>query len=185
MKQLLIAFAACIVLLSACKKDETTPATLHYDGDNIDAPSMPANTYEAAAKFSETMLSPYKDNQITKVEYYLKNLPDSARVVIYEGTELSTTGSIVYSADVTSSMTANSWNTHTLTTPLTVGSNRDLWVAIRFKHATSKSVIGCDAGPRNANGDWLYDSSDKKWETFLLRTANSVNVNWNIRITVE
>ncbi|NBC09496.1 MAG: hypothetical protein GVY26_20080, partial [Bacteroidetes bacterium] len=39
--------------------------------------------------------------------------------------------------------------------------------------------IGCDAGPNQSNGDWLYDSNDSQWLPYTDRTPESIN--WNIR----
>jgi hypothetical protein len=44
-------------------------------------------------------------------------------------------------------------------------------------------VIGCDAGPSKDNGDWLYESGDGQWISFLDRGGDDIN--WNIRAVID
>ncbi len=51
------------------------------------------------------------------------------------------------------------------------------------EHAQQQQSIGCDAGPRKTNGDWLFSGADLSWLTYQERTGEGVN--WNIRGRVE
>ncbi|HLF64051.1 MAG TPA: hypothetical protein VI603_09870 [Saprospiraceae bacterium] len=49
--------------------------------------------------------------------------------------------------------------------------------------STALQVIGCDAGPSKDNGDWLYQSSDGLWRSFLDRGGDDIN--WNVRAGID
>jgi len=64
---------------------------------------------------------------------------------------------------------------------ITIGRS-DLWIAVVYTITQSTQVVGCDAGPRDANGDYLKDNTT--WTTFLDFTG-SESINWNVRGIVE
>ena len=69
-----------------------------------------------------------------------------------------------------------------MTDPITL-ENDEYWLSVRVVHTTQQQSFGCDAGPANANGNWLFSSLDNSWITFSERNNNdpSASVNWNIR----
>jgi hypothetical protein len=155
---------------------------LRYDADNANAPNLPAATYEAAARFTAAQTAALAGGELIEVEFYILFLPTSATLKVYDAGTATSPGALLYSADVTASVTQTSWTTHVLTTPVAIAGG-DLWIAIEFTHALSQRVIGCDPGPAVPDGDWLYSSSDGMWTPFNQRFP--VSVNWNIRGIVE
>jgi len=180
---MLLLFAG-LVCFSACKDDElvTLDGILSHDGPNSTGPLLEVGTHEAAAKFENADLAAYEGQQLTKVEVFMGQAPAKTTVVVYGAGTANEPGAELYSADISSAVGGGNWVKHTLSTPIDVDGT-DLWLAVRLEHTVEQQSIGCDAGPRENNGDWLYKSTDGNWETYVDRTSESVN--WNIRGTVE
>lgn len=180
-----------LMLLQACNTDEEVGpgplidpdlVVLHYDGDNQDAPFLPANTYEAAIRFAPSRLSPLAGSSLKEVHFFLQQLPKSLELRIYTSLGGIRPDSLVYSADIPNGLQANTWNRHILTTALPIP-QKDLWVAVKFEQEVDARVLGCDIGPAVTNGDWLWDSSDNQW--LPLSQRSPININWNLRAAVE
>jgi hypothetical protein len=135
-----------IVFVSSCDDDDpmAMPVTveLRHDGDNAQAPNLGAATYEAAARFSAAATAPLAGGELTAVMFHVTSLPSSAAVKIYGPGTASTPGALLYSADVGAALVPASWNTHTLTNPVTVIGG-DLWISIEFTHVATQKMIGC------------------------------------------
>ncbi len=173
-----------LTTMMSCKKDKNDKTVeLRYDTANIDAPLLPGASYEGAVRFPVTLVDQNAGALLTKVDFYIKNVPNSTEVKIYRGSVSGTApDELVYSSVVTGNVSANSWNTHTLGTPLAVNGD-DLWVSIAFSHAGDLQALGCDAGPAVANGDLILDPAQGFWRG--LSSYTPVSINWNIRATVE
>lgn len=157
---------------------------LNYDASNLTAPNLSAGTYEAAAIFTSDETANMQNGQLTEVYFYLLNTPSSATVKIYRGTDQGFPIELIYSKGVTSSMEANSWNHHILDSPIDITQD-DIWIAIRFQTGQQDQIIGCDPGPADQNGDWLFENADGNWDRLLRRSNNEANINWNIRGVVD
>jgi len=155
---------------------------LRHDADNANAPNLPAATYEAAARFTAAQTAALLGGKLIEVDFFIQFLPASAMLKVYDAGTAGAPGALLYSADVTASLTQAAWTTHMLTAPVTI-SGGDVWIAVEFTHAVSQRVIGCDPGPAVPDGDWLFSSADGMWMPFNLRFP--VSVNWNIRGRVE
>ncbi|MEO0468641.1 MAG: hypothetical protein AAF206_03400 [Bacteroidota bacterium] len=180
-----------IISLIACDRNNLEPGpqiepplvALQYDGPNQTAPSLAGGTYEGSVRFRSNQLANIVDGKLTDVYFYIMEKPQSVSVKIYEGSENTGPRDLVYSAGVTSAVTGNSWNQHTLSNPLNI-SGEDLWIAVKFSHTNQAQTLGCDPGPNQPNGDWLLDESDNQWLTFGNRAAGA-SINWNIRAAVD
>lgn len=173
------------MLWAGCDKDEDTKLDniLHYDGDNLTAPLLPPGTSELAVRFTSTHTTPLAGRKLEEVRFYVKEVPDKCEVVIYDMGGASLPGTELYSQDVTASLKANSWVTHTLSTPVEI-KGQDLWISTRITDSSQGNYVGCDAGPNQTNGDWMYLPTDNKWSPFKIRVP-SESVNWNIRGVVS
>jgi len=181
-----VALLFVVVLMasfSSCKKDKKTVFQLNHDSANLDAPNFPANTYEGAARFPASTVAEYSGGNLVEVEYYIKDVPNSTKLNIYTGTSSGEPQTLAYTATLTGSVNAESWNTHTLLQPLLM-EGTDLWIAIEFSHTDSKQVLGCDTGPATSDGDHFYDPVTGVWQKLSVLNP-SVNINWNIRGKVE
>lgn len=183
MKKLSILLLLFCVLTYSCKDDDPIEKDfiLQHDGDNATGPQLDAGTYEAAVRFVGDDVSIYSGNKLTEVEFFMGNEPASCRVIVYDEGANNTPGNELYTANI-NSVQSPAWNTHRLATPVDITGD-NLWISIELVHDQSQQSIGCDAGPRSTNGDWLFQDSDGNWETYQNRTGESVN--WNIRGKVE
>jgi hypothetical protein len=176
-----------ILLFAGCEgNDIPSPpdgySFLNYDGKNRDAPALPGNTYEGAARFPASRLIPNLGDTLEEVHFYIRDLPESCEVRIYSGEIAGAPDSLLYSADVSSQISAGSWNIHKLASPVPI-EGPELWLAIRFSHTDEKRTLGCDPGPAVTNGDWLYDAGDGFW--IPLSDRSQIDINWNIRGLVK
>ncbi|MBT8219981.1 MAG: hypothetical protein KJP00_09150 [Bacteroidia bacterium] len=179
MKKTLTFLLFFALILCACDKDEDSINYLQYDGDNASSPILPAGTYELAARFPASITRLYDGQALSSIEFLVYEVPLSLEVVIYgPGANADIPGPIIHEA-LLSGVGRDSWNIYELDTPIILG-NSELWISIRFTTNASEQTIGCDAGPRNANGDRMYTQNDNTWQTFL-DFAPGESINWNIR----
>lgn len=156
---------------------------LSYDGDNFTAPTFPAGLYEFAARFPATLTRNVEGRAITQVSFYLYNRPEQMYLNISRDISPIEPGAIENTQLITNA-SPNSWNTITLDTPYELDGTA-VWVGIEVTQNDQIQTVGCDAGPANANGDWLYDEETMTWETFINRTGQNESVNWNIKAIVN
>lgn len=173
---------ACVMFAFSCNDDDVSPNPdniLSYDGENSSAPLVEAGQHEFAARFLASQTSFFEGQELTHVDFFMGPVfPAKCEVKVYGANNSVSPGSLLYSKDVTNDLIGQDWNSHQLSTPITVPSG-DLWIAIAVEHTTNQQSVGCDLGPANPNGDWLFKSTDGGWERYLDRTTESVN--WNIK----
>ena len=169
-----------MLLLAACGGDERSLETsLRYDGDNFNAPLLNPDTYETAARFPANITRDYVGQKLTQVSYYMAATPLQTTLKIYSGGTSSAPGQVVYEATLTGTITNNAFNAHVLSEPLEI-TGEDLWLSVRFRLNRGLQTIGCDQGPRDDNGDLMYQESTGEWTTFNDFTGGE-SINWNIR----
>lgn len=179
MKQLLyLGLAACLLLSVGCEKDAAPDNILNYDGENFTGPLLEAGFHELAVRFTPDMTGPVAGRQLVAIPYFMGAKPQQAEIRVYGEGGPSFPGDLLYSADITDEIRTLRWSEHALSTPIDIA-QEDLWIAIAVTHASSQQSVGCDSGPNRTNGDWLFQSADGLWDTYINRTGESVN--WNIR----
>jgi len=179
---IILSLAFIALIFSSCGPDEEF--ILSYDAANNDAPLLQAGTYLGAARFPASVFADRTGETLEAVEFYLKDVPTSAEVVIFSGGTANAPGAEIYSSSVTLSASGNSWNFHTISQDITLGTE-DLWLGIRFSQDGDAQVLGCDLGPANENGDRFQNLSGD-WETLRNFSAGTVDINWNIKgVVVE
>lgn len=187
MKKVLYSLFIFVVFISACSDDDLDfiydPGRLHYDSENFTAPFLPAGTAEAAAKFPPKILDLYEGRQIEAIQLSIYNIPEACTLLLYGDGSNDTPGPVIYEQDIRSILEENKWNTISLPSPIPIPDDGDLWIALRSIHPVSLQVIGCDPGPSKENGDWLYESGDGLWRSFLDRGGDDIN--WNIRAVID
>ena len=186
MKKLFILLAVLSIAFAGCKDDDPviTPNVLRHDGPNQDAPLFDPGEHEAATRFSRGFLTEHQGKFIDEIEFYIEDEPDFCEILIYEGGSANGPLDLIYSFDFTSEVRRSSWNRHLLDSPLEI-LDEELWISIYTDASTPRRIIGCDSGPADGNGDWLYTEFDNEWRTFRSRTNGNVSVNWNIRANLS
>ncbi|MEL6388606.1 MAG: hypothetical protein AAFQ02_00475 [Bacteroidota bacterium] len=181
----LILLALGLVLFS-CSDDSDEPTEgliINYDSDNVTAPNLPAGFYEFAVRFPANITRDLVDRQLTQVSFYLYERPDELWITVSPDATATTPGNLLVEQQVTN-LRSNSWNTISLDSPYTFSNNAPIWIGVQIIHNQSAlQTVGCDAGPANPNGDWLFDDADGQWLTFRDRVNDSVN--WNIRAIIS
>jgi len=181
----MLRFLFCLTLLSSiaisfssCGDEEPDEMLLHYDGANTTGPTFFPGEYVTAARFPSLITRAFTGQSITAVDVYILDVPNSAEIILYggDGSDASPATQIQFQ---NVSLRANSWNRITLTTPYVIDGT-EIWLGLFFQIDRQTQVTGCDEGPANTNGDYLYQNSDRQWTTFRdLTTTESIN--WNIR----
>lgn len=184
MKKILFLFLGLSFLAISCQDDPVViNADLHLDGVNNTAPIFDPSIYTCAVRFSAGVTSGFFGKDIEEIEFHLTDIPNQIIVQVFaEGTR-TLPGTLLYEADVTSSVIANSWNRHTLTSPVSIV-GEDIWVAVEISQSNRIATIGCDSGPAVSDGDWVNTNERMRWETFRELTGTE-SINWNIRANVS
>ncbi len=187
--------AGLFVLTSftACDQDPPLPepqveaplVQLSHDGSNVDAPQFPSGVYEGSVRFTPADLAGLDGKSLVEVIFYTLDLPRSATLRIYQGTENNGPKELLLSDAIGSELTSESWHRLTLDTPIALDTQQDLWIGFRFDNPADARVLGCDPGPAATHGDYLFDSSDGQWRKLSIRTNNGININWNLRGVVQ
>ena len=184
MKYAFFLLAFGLLLNTSCKDDDDGPQTgnnvLNFDGENSAAPTLDQGVYEAAVRFPASITSDFVGRQILEIQFFLGSVPAKTEIFISEAGTSTTPGDIIYQADVSGNANVGSWNTHTLTSPVSIDGS-DIWVSVLVDHPTAIATVGCDAGPAKANGDFIFDYGTQTWSTFRSYTNNESDINWNIR----
>jgi len=151
---------------------------LNYDGENADAIGLTAGgTFQVAAMFPASMVGQYTGMELTEVDVYINDAPDDMMLKIYGQGTPNAPGTLIHEQAYTP--TAIAWNTITLDTPVTI-TGGDIWVGYEITHQVGFYPAGTDAGPANANGDWI--STGAGWSHL---SASGLDYNWNIRAKLE
>ncbi|MEE9371744.1 MAG: hypothetical protein V3V00_01695 [Saprospiraceae bacterium] len=164
----------------SCGKDDGDLSTnmLRYDGDNATSPIFPVGDHEAAARFPSFVTNEFIGKQLTGVEVFIYNVPSSIFLNIYDSGSAVGPNIPIIRVDITNSLTPNRMNLLEFSAPLDV--TTEMWISISWTQNIEEQVMGCDAGPANTNGDWVFLSTDMQgWSSFRQRTGESIN--WNIR----
>ncbi len=154
--------------------------TLRYDnGVNFNSIGLTSGgTFEYAARFPATMVTPLAGQSITHVLTYIGD-PGTFNLKIYGAGTTTTPGSLLYTQSFTA--ITDAWKTIDLTTPVVVGTT-DIWVSIEVTHAAGVFPAGTDAGPAVVDGDWIYNGG--VWSRLSV-IAPTLNYNWNLAAVVE
>jgi len=176
----LFSFVLLGLFIGSCQDDDSDfdLFTLRHDGENATAPALPIGDYEAGAHFTAADVANHPQTELIAIEYFVQDRPASAEILVSASTGGNAPGNIMFSRDVSTEIVPFSWNRVDLGSPIPL--NNGLWLSMAFtNNVDNLQVMGCDGGPRNANGDWLFDSFDGNWLTYQNRTGESIN--WNIR----
>lgn len=175
------------ILFTACKDDEPEidiSAALHYDEENFAAPELDPGTHLAGVFFPASMMATHSGKNLEEVLIYFNNVPTSCSVQVYRNGLGDIPGQSLYNQNISSQTQRDSWNFHTLSTPVPL-TGEAIWVVVRFTHDELTSTVGCDPGPAFTNGDWILTEGPDEWITLRERTNDEVDINWNIRARVS
>ena len=179
MKRLLY-FLVLASLIISCGDDDNPVSdnVLQYDGQNANSPIFEAGSHEAAARFPSFITNDLDGKGIASIDIFVYDVPREFYFNVYSGGSAAGPGQLIFSEEVSAEMQPNRFNLLTFDPPIPI--DGELWLSASWTQISTQQVIGCDAGPANPNGDWLFLSTDNEnWSTFRDRGGESVN--WNIR----
>ena len=157
---------------------------LHYDNDFVSGIGSANTDFIIAVKFNQYMLSPYVGDAIAQVKVYINNAPagNTGVVKIFSSGSSLEPGPPLYSSSPVH-VYANSWNTIPITDLVTIPPS-DLWIAFEATSGPtgSHSWAGCDSGPNDPDGQYIYYGGSWRLLTAL---GASFTYNWNIRAVIE
>jgi hypothetical protein len=180
MKQLFYVFSLLALLVfSSCEEEALGPNLLSYDGDNLDAPQFLPGDYQMAARFPVSELQRFQGQLLEEIQVYIQDRPARAQIIVYGEGTANTPGPELYSANITTDLRRDQWNSHMLSTPIEI-SDQEIWLAIQVRHRDPMASVGCDPGPAVTNGDLMMDDNGN-WTDLRAFTNNAIDINWNIR----
>jgi hypothetical protein len=169
--------------IQAPGQDESVVFLQWDNGTNTDAIGLTSGgTFEVSARFPASITGTYIGYNLTLMDIFINDLPTSCILKIYGQGTATSPGALLHSQDVTSSIVGVSWNTLMLTTPVPITGN-DIWVGYEVTHAAGFFPAGCDAGPAQADGDWIY-LAPGPWAKLSVLVP-TLNYNWNIHAGLE
>lgn len=119
-----------------------------------------SSTWQAAARFWAEDLLPYNGGDITQIKFYCANESTSnytASVKIWDSEDN------VLREQAVDNLTYGAWNTVTLTNPLTITSNMELYIGYAVSE-TAGYPLAVDAGPINEQrGGYLRADESESW----------------------
>jgi hypothetical protein len=176
-----------VLFLSLGVYPQNHPAELleiHYDNDHVNAIGSANTDFIIAAKFNQYILSPYVGDAIAKVKVYINNptVGNTGVVKIYGAGTSSAPGDLIYSSSPVR-VDPNSWNSIPIPVLVTIPAS-DLWIAFEAipGPSGSHSWAGCDSGPNDPDGQYIYIFGSWRRLTDL---GASFTYNWNIRAVIE
>lgn len=182
--RLLLLFLPILLLAVGCGDDDDglQEDILQHDGPNLTGPILDFGLHELSARFTASELAPFEGRRIESVRFFLGDIPAGTEVVIYGEGSPDRPGSERYSRDITNRITTTGWNEHVLNSPVEIG-DEDIWITIAVLHDQRQQSVGCDAGPAQPGGDFIFYADEPDWLTF--RDATGESVNWNIRAVLQ
>ncbi len=115
-------------------------------------------TMIVAVRFTSDELADYYENFcIKQVALYIWDLPTYAVLKIWEGGNYGNPGSVVYSENITSQLSQESWIGVNLSELIDLVSQKEYWVGYEVIHEADIHPAGSDIGPVvDGKGDWIY-----------------------------
>jgi hypothetical protein len=157
---------------------------IHYDSDFANGIGSANTTFTIAAKFTQDNLIPFVGYAIKIIRVYINN-PTSGNtgvVKIYSAGSSFAPGDVIYSSPSVH-VNPNSWNSIPIPVLITIP-EADLWIAFEAASGPSgsHSWAGCDSGPNDPDGQYIYYGGS--WRV-LTSLGALFTYNWNIRAIIE
>lgn len=174
-------FFLAIFAFAACGDDDGAtgnPNLLSYDGDNASAPELDAGKHVLAIYFPADDLKNRIGKKLHEIEIFVDQGAVSYKALVFGPGTSTSPGAVLRQIDFTATVNSRKWVILDID-PLEI-TGEDLWIGVEVVHDQTAQTIGCDSGPRQNGGDWIWGDDGQTWETFNARTGTE-SVNWNIR----
>ena len=148
---------------------------LHWDdGVNFNAVGTGAAAeFDCAARWEPSQLTDYDGTSLTQIAFYPNEAAATYHVRVWKGAGAA---NMVVDQTVANPV-IGAWNYITLTIPVPVDINQELWIGY-YVNSSTGFPAGCDAGPAiDGYGNMINFGG---WQT-LLHISQDYNYNWNIQ----
>ncbi len=154
---------------------------IHWDsGENFSGIGLTdGGVFSVAARWDAGQLADYAGTSITKMQYLLQDDGFTNVVVkIWSGASAST---LLWEEDVTSTAVVGAWNEVTLSTPIALDVNDELWVGYTITQTAGMFPAGTDAGPAVAGYGDMITTDGVVWDPL---SGFGLDYNWNVEFYV-
>ena len=182
MKLTHLLFFLAIFSLTACGDDDTgtgDPNQLSYENGPDTAPELGPGVHMLLARFPADYLRDRVGKKLNEIELFVDVGATSYQALVLGPNSATVPGMELARVDFTSSVNERKWYIIDDFPPIEI-TGEDIWIGIEVRHDQAAQTVGCDAGPRNSNGDWIWSSTTNQWETFNARSNGEAQINWNI-----
>ena len=143
--------------------------TATVNGINVSSPMSLA----VAQRFTPSDLAPYDGYTLTQVQFYLWQpsgepaTTGTYTVKVYQGGSYTSgtamSPGVEVASQTVSSLTMDSWNTVTLSSPVTIDASQELWFGVYINNGTGIVMSYDDASNVVGKGALIYDVDDAAW----------------------
>ena len=157
---------------------------IHYDSENANSIGSANSDIIIAVKFPQELLAPFEGKALTHIKVYISNNPvgSSGVVKIFSAGSYFVPGEAIYSSSPVH-VDSNSWNIIPISDFILIPPT-DLWIGFEARSGPSGSHAwaGCDSGPNDPDGQYIYFRGD--WFQ-LTALGASFTYNWNLRAFID
>ena len=174
-------FLLALLSLTACGDDDSgsgDPYILSYENGPDNAPALGPGTHVLLARFPSDYLQNNIGKKLNEIELYVDLGAVAYNALVLGPNSATAPGTELARIDFTNRVNDRKWYIIDLNDPIEI-TGEDIWIGVEVVHNQSAQTVGCDAGPRNPNGDWIWSSDSNVWQTFNARSGGE-QVNWNI-----
>lgn len=146
---------------------------IRYDnGYNHDAIGLgPGGTFQVAAYFPATYMAQYAGMNLTKIEFYIYQVPSSCVLKVYGPGTSTSPGSLLYQQTITPNLY---WNIAELSTQFDI-TGQDLWFGYEVTHSSGEFPAGFEKGSAQVGyGFWVFYNSN--WVDMSLAFNGTLNL---------
>jgi hypothetical protein len=152
------------------------------DGTNHDAVGMQGGgTFLVATRFTPGQLWQYTGASLTRIRMFPYGPNGTLTIKVWAGHNANSLA--LLHTQAVSSYVSGQWNEFTLTTPIFITGNYELWIGYEVTHTETDYVAGCDNGPAIAGYGDMISLDGIVWES--MSTAYGLNYNWNLQGFIE
>jgi PKD repeat protein len=149
--------------------------------DNVNATGIGRTTtgiLQIAVKFLPADYNSSLNRQITRLRIYVRDLPGSSVLKIWQGT---TNANITEYVSQSFTPIANSWNEIVLSQPYVIDNTKDLWVGAEYYQSAGIYPGGVDAQTSQDGKSNLYRVDPNNPNGWFTLSSASINGDWNLQ----
>ncbi len=163
---------------TACDDDDLDDrsAELRLDGEHFTEPLLDAGLHRFAVRFTEADLREFDGRELVGIRVYIGRPPAALELRAFDDGDVVPVNELDFIRAATP-IPSGGFFDYEFARPLIINADNPLWLEAEVELTERQQSIGCDRGPAQFGGDWLW--SEDSFIPFSERTPESVN--WNIR----